>query len=320
MDERAVGASGLRVSALGLGTMTWGRDTGEDDARELLEAFVEAGGSLVDTSAAFGNGAAEEVLGGLLGTVVDRRDVVLASKAGIHRGAAGTYADASRGAMLDALDDSLRRLGTDHLDLWLVQRWDAETPLDETLGALEHAVSTGRTRYVGVSNFSGWQTARAVSTSRVPLVATEVEYSLVQRGAEREVLPACAELGVGVLAWSPLGRGVLTGKYRRGTPADSRAAAPHLAGFVTPYLEPRARGIVDAVATAADGLGCAPLDVALAWVRDRPGVAGALLGSRTAAQLRAALAAESLVLPAEIRSALDEVGAPVMGYPERAAG
>jgi aryl-alcohol dehydrogenase-like predicted oxidoreductase len=143
-----------------------------------------------------------------------------------------------------------------------------------------------------------------------------MEYSLLQRGIEREVLPAAVDLGVGILPWSPLGRGVLTGKYRTGTPADSRAASAHFGPFVEPYLEDRARRIVDAVATAADGLGVTPLEVALSWVRDRPGVVAPIVGARTAVQLRTALAAEDVMLPAEIRAALDDVSVPVLGYPD----
>jgi aryl-alcohol dehydrogenase-like predicted oxidoreductase len=228
--------------------------------------------------------------------------------------------------MLSTLDASLGRLGTDHVDLWFVQRWSESAPLEETLSALELAVASGRARYVGVSNFSGWQTALAVAQAGrsvgAPLglgvpVATQVEYSLLQRGIEREVLSACEALGLGVLAWSPLGRGVLTGKYRFGTPSDSRAASPHFTDFVGQYLDPDSTGIVDAVCTAADGLGVEPLDVALAWVRDRPGVASALVGARTAAQLRAVLAADEVLLPPEIRRALDEISIPEAGYPER---
>src|SRR5690606_4391896 len=166
-------------------------------------------------------------------------DVVLCSKAGVRRTAHGPVVDASRGALLDSLDESLARLRTDHLDLWLVQAPDPRTPMAETVGALRHAVDSGRTRYVGLSNHAGWQTAHAATLlSPAPeLAATQVEYSLLQRGVEREVLPAAVGLGVGLLAWSPLGRGVLTGKYRHSIPADSRAASAHLAGFVAPYLE-----------------------------------------------------------------------------------
>jgi aryl-alcohol dehydrogenase-like predicted oxidoreductase len=144
-----------------------------------------------------------------------------------------------------------------------------------------------------------------------------MEYSLLQRGIEREVLPAADALGLGLLAWSPLGAGVLTGKYRSGTPADSRAASPHFARFIERFLTDRSRRIVDAVATAADGLDVAPLQVALAWVRDAPGVTAPIVGARTAAQLKPSLEAESVVLPAEIRTALDEVSVPPAGYPDR---
>jgi aryl-alcohol dehydrogenase-like predicted oxidoreductase len=185
-------------------------------------------------------------------------------------------------------------------------------------------VTTGRARYVGLSNFSGWQTAWAATwqaawPTRCPLVSTQVEYSLLERGIEREVLPACAALGLGVLPWSPIGRGVLTGKYRDGMPADSRAASPHFERFVTPYLDSRCSGIVEAVVTAADGLGVSPVEVALAWVRDLPGVVAPILGARTAGQLLGALQADEIELPREIRAALDDVSTPVTGYPERQA-
>jgi aryl-alcohol dehydrogenase-like predicted oxidoreductase len=321
MRQRLVGSSGLRVSRLGLGTLTWGRDTDEHEAADQLRAFVAAGGSLLETAASYGAGAAEEVLGRLVGAVVPRSDVVLCTKAGVDVRGGRTSVDTSRRAMLAALDGSLSRLGTDHVDLWLAQTWSDVVPLEETLSALEHAVTSGRARYAGLSNYSGWQTGRAATLAAGPgrpgLAATSVEYSLVERGVEREVLPAAAALGLGVLAWSPLGRGVLTGKYRAGTPADSRAASPHLRAFVAPYLGPGARRVVDAVVTAADGLGCSPAEVALAWVRDRPGVAAPVVGARTAAQLEAALTSEDIELPEEIRDVLDELSAPELGYPER---
>jgi aryl-alcohol dehydrogenase-like predicted oxidoreductase len=205
------------------------------------------------------------------------------------------------------------------VDLFLVQTPDPRTPLAETVSALRRAVDSGRARYVGLSNHAGWQVARAATLlgEDPGLAAVEAEYSLLQRGIEREVLPAAADLGVGVLAWSPLGRGVLTGKYRRTVPADSRAASPHLAGFVEPYLGSVAAAVVEAVVIAADGLGRAPLEVALAWLRVRAQVASAVVGARTPAQLRASLAAEDVELPPEILRALDEVSAPATGYPER---
>src|SRR6266498_4008251 len=197
MQQRPLGRSGLAVSRLALGTMTWGRDTDADDAAAQLKTFRDAGGSLLDTA---------------------------------------------------------------DVDLWQVHGYDPDTPLEETLAALDHAVSTGRARYVGISNYSGWQTARAATwqgawPGRVPLVSAQVEYSLLERGVEREVVPASAALGLGVLAWSPLGRGVLTGKYRHGLPADSRAASPHFERFVAPYLSSRCASISEAVALALAGLG-----------------------------------------------------------------
>ena len=208
--------------------MTWGRDTDEHEARDQFTAFVEAGGTLIDTAAGYADGDSERLIGSLLDSVVPRSDVVLATKAGITRRNGERVVDVSRRALLDTLDASLQRLGTDHVDLWQLHTWSWDTPLDETLGALDDAVSSGRTRYVGVSNYAGWQTAQAATwqqawPGRTPLVSTQVEYSLLQRGVEREVLPASRSLGLGVLPWSPLGRGVLTGKYRKGTPADSRA-------------------------------------------------------------------------------------------------
>ncbi|MQA26186.1 MAG: aldo/keto reductase [Micromonosporaceae bacterium] len=323
MRRRPLGASGLAVSRLALGTMTWGRDTDADDAADQLKAFVDAGGNLVDTADVYADGKSEQVIGSLVGAVVPRSELVIATKAGLCPGR-DRRRDCSRGHLLGSLDTSLRRLGTDYVDLWQLHAHDPATPLEETLAALDHAVSSGRVRYVGVSNFSGWQIARAatwqaagVTYGRTPIVSCQMEYSLVQRGVEREAAPACRAAGVGILAWSPLGRGVLTGKYRHGTPADSRGASPHFERFVGPYLDERGAGIVEAVATAADGLGASPLAVALAWARDRPGVTAPVVGARTAGQLLGSLQSDELTLPAEICKALDDVSAIEMGYPER---
>jgi aryl-alcohol dehydrogenase-like predicted oxidoreductase len=307
MELRAVGRSGLSVGRTGLGTMTWGRDTDEYEARDQFNLFLEAGGTLFDTADVYAGGAAEELLGSLVAENGVRDEVVLVSKAGGRR-IGGRRFDTSRRHILAALDRSLKRLRTDHLDLWLVHGWDDQTPLEETLSALAVAQSSGRTRYVGVSNFRPWQLARAATLSgQADLIANEIEYSLLARRDEVDAHAAAQAVGAGLLAWSPIGRGVLTGKYRHGTPADSRGASPHLGGFVSEYLTGERRPVIDAVCTAAEGLGVAPLDVAIAWVRDRPGVSSVLLGSRTAAQLRGALRSEELTLPPEIRSALDEV-------------
>ncbi|HET6560767.1 MAG TPA: aldo/keto reductase [Marmoricola sp.] len=321
MEQRYLGRTGLKVSRLGLGTLTWGRDTDEHEARDQLKSFVETGGTLIDTAAGYGDGASEELIGSLLGDVVARDDVVLATKAGVRRarGASASQrareVNVSRGNLLRTLDESLRRLGTDHVDLWQVHTWSDETPWEETLTALDHALATGRAAYVGVSNYSGWQAAQAATWQRaVPgraqVVSNQVEYSLLNRYAEPEIVPAALANGMGVLAWSPLGRGVLTGKYRTGTPADSRAASPHFGDYVGVYLDGRCGRVVEAVARAAEGLQWTPLEVALTWVRDRPGVSAAIVGARTAAQLRGSLTVEECVLPDEIRAALDDVSGP----------
>lgn len=312
MQQRFLGRSGLKVSRLGLGTLTWGRDTDQHEARDQLKAFVEAGGTLLDTAAGYGDGASEELIGSLLGDVVDRDDVVIATKAGVLRARGTREVNVSRGHLIRTLDASLRRLNVDHVDLWQVHAWSDETPWEETLAALDYAVATGRTAYVGVSNYSAWQTAQVATwqravAGRAPIVSNQVEYSLLHRSPEIELVPAVQGLGVGLLAWSPLGRGVLTGKYRSGTPADSRAASPHFANFVASYLDGRCKRIVEAVARAADGLQWSPLEVSLAWVRDRPGVSSAIVGARTAAQLRGSLTVEECVLPPEIVRALEDV-------------
>ncbi|GGO91773.1 oxidoreductase [Nocardioides phosphati] len=312
MQQRTLGSTGLQVSRLGLGTLTWGRDTDEYEAREMLTSFVAAGGSLLDTAAGYGDGASEELIGSLLGDAVSRDDVVIATKAGISRRRGERETNVSRGRLVAELDASLRRLGVDHVDLWQVHTWVDETPLEETLSALDYAVTTGRASYVGVSNYTGWQTAQAATWQRaVPgratLASTQVEYSLLNRSVEAEIVPAAQALGLGVLPWSPLGRGVLTGKYRTGTPADSRAASAHFSGFVGAYLNERSHRIVEAVCRAADGLGWSPIEVALTWVRDRPGVAAPIVGARTAAQLKAVLGTDELELPPAITDALDDV-------------
>lgn len=318
MKLRTVGRSGLKVSHLALGTMTWGVETDFDEAAAQLVAFRDAGGTLVDTAASYGYGETERILGNLIADVVPRSELTIATKAGITRTPEGRTVDASRGALLRQLDDSLRRLGVDHVDLWYVHWVDDSVPFEETLAALDHAVASGKVRYVGVSNYCGWRLGRAAAwqaavPGRAPIVADQVRYSLLDRGIEREVLPACDALGVGVFPYSPLGGGVLTGKYRSGVPTDSRAAASRPLPL---DQRPGAVGIVEAVATAAEGLATSSVAVALAWLRDRPGVTAPVLGARTVGQLTAALACETLDLPAEISEALDDVSAPAVDYPE----
>lgn len=314
MELRQLGRSGVRVSRLGLGTMTWGRDTDEHEAAEQLRFYLDAGGNFVDTAAVYGNGDAERVLGGFLGVMVPRDQIIIATKAGISFKSGERVVDNSRTSLIADLDRSLSHLRTEYVDLWQIHTWDEKTPLEEVLSALDYAVSTGRARHVGISNFAGWQLARSVTLQnpifgKAPIISTQNEYSLLNRKIEREILPASRELGVGVLAWSPLGRGVLTGKYRSGLPSDSRGASPHFSSFIDPYLDERSRKIVEAVMVASDGLGLSPLEVSLAWVRDCPGVTSAIIGARTGAQLRGALSAESVTLPVPVREALDEISA-----------
>jgi aryl-alcohol dehydrogenase-like predicted oxidoreductase len=305
--RRRLGSSGLTVTPLALGTMLWGNAVDRHEAGDHLRAFVEAGGNLVDTAYGYGGGDAETILGALLDGTVPRDDVVICTKAGISRSGGQRRVDVSRRGLMSQLETSLRRLGTDHVDLWLVHTWSDDVPLSETLSALEWAAASGRARYVGVSNYTGWQSARAFSvleSARIPMVANEIEYSLVCRTPEHEVTPAAASLGFGLLPWSPLGRGVLTGKYRHGIPSGSRAASTDFPGFAE-----RTARVADAVAMAARGLAAKPAEVALAWVRDRPGVAAPIVGARTPAQLRSALASLELTLPSEIVAALDDVSA-----------
>jgi len=302
------------VSRIGLGTMTWGDDTDLEAATDQLVTFVDAGGSLVETCDAYADGAAQEILGEVMTDSVPREDVVISARGGLPGGASGDLG--ARGALLDALDASLRRLRVDHVDLWQLPGWDAAVPLEETLSAVQVAVMSGKARYAGLVGPSGWQLATVVEKARttsgvaVP-VAAQVEYSLLTRGVEVELVPAAEHHGLGLVAWAPLGRGVLTGKYVEGTPADSRAASAVLAPYVEARRNERSARIVQSVLTAADGLGTSPLAVALAWVRDRPGVASAVVGARDGAQLAASLATEKVELPAEIRAALDDVSIPI---------
>ena len=312
MQMRRAGKSGLLLSRLGLGTMTWGRDTDEHEAADQCRAFLDSGGNFLDTAAVYGDGDSERVIGGLIGTLFDRNEVVIASKAGITFPQGERKVDASRSALIAQLDASLQRLNTDYLDLWQVHTWDPQTPMDDTLSALDYAYSSGKARYVGISNFTAWQSAHAITRQEViankaPITTIQNEYSLLNRRVEEDLMDAVDKLGVGFLAWSPLGRGVLTGKYRKGIPSDSRAATPHFASFVEPYLSEKQSQIVEAVSVAAEGLAYSPLEVALAWVRDAPQVTSVILGARTGAQLRGALSSEEVILPEVVRTALNEV-------------
>jgi len=317
MKTRLVGTSGLEVSDLGLGTLTWGRDVQPPDARALMRAYVGAGGNLIDTAPTYGDGLAERMIGSLMRHDVSRDKLVLATKAGFAANDGDQLLNTSAKALLADLDGSLSRLGTDHVDLWQVHAW-GDAPLEETLGALDKAVASGKARFVGVANYVGWQIGTAVTwqartPGAAPIIAAQNEYSLLARRAEVEVLPALRYHGLGFFPWSPLGRGVLTGQYRDDVPAGSRGASRHLSWFVEPYLQSRADAVVEAVARAGSGLGLTPAQVALLWVRDAPGVTAPLVGARTLAQLEPLLAVGDEALPAPIVEALDDITGGVRG-------
>lgn len=310
MQQRYVGNSGLRVSALSLGTLSWARETDDQDASSLLRTFVDAGGTVIDTAASYADGESEAMLGRMLGDVVARSEIVISTKAGLSTSNGRRSVDTSRNGMLSGLDASLARLGTDHVDLWFAHAWDPNVPLEETLSALDFAVRSGRARYAGISNFGGWQTAKAAAVAGFPLVANQSEYSLVHRQPEIELIPAIEDAGLGLMAWAPLGRGVLSGKYRGHIPTDSRAAHQRLASYVEPYLEGPASSVVEAVAMAAKGLGRTALDVSLSWLLSQNGVASAIVGPRNPVQIKEILDATLAPLPPEIARALEDVSEP----------
>ena len=314
MRLKPLGNTGLSVSELALGTMTWGRDTDEYEAREQLDLFFNAGGNLIDTADTFSNGQSESMLGEFLAEI-PRSEYLISTKAG--RVPTDRLHDCSRTHLLAALHESLRRLQTDYVDIWHVHGYDSVTSFAALADTLSTSITDGKVRFIGLSNFAPWQYVHLQSllpTGRL-LSSAQYEYSLLQRGVEAEIFSALPQFGTGFLAWSPLGRGVLTGKYRNTIPADSRAASPHWGAFTRSLINDQSRNIVEAVATAAQGLGTSPLDVSLSWVRCNSQVSSAITGARTAAQLRTLLATVETELPEEIVSALNDVSANSPTYP-----
>lgn len=310
MQQRFLGSTGLAVSTIGLGTLTWGRDTPLAEARAIWAAFAETGGNLLDTSPTYGEGQAEATIGKLLSSDFDRSETILVSKGGFFSRGGRLRAANNRNAILNSLDSSLRVLGTDYLDILLLSRPDQYTPLEESLAAAEVAVRSGRVRYLGVANFSVWDTAAAWYLSQqlgIPLATVSGEYSLLNRQAESQLLPALEANGIGFIAWSGLARGVLTGKYRHGTPPDSRGASSTLAGFVAPYLNSEGAAIVEGLLTAAKGLDYAPWDVALQWALAQSAVSSVLVGPRTELQAQQILSGVDLTVPVQILDALDQI-------------
>lgn len=308
MEIKQCGRTGLYLSSIGLGTLTWGRDTDAPEALEMLSHFVDAGGSLVECSASNGEGMAVDVLSEAVASV-GRHRVVVAWRGGVRRDPEGTWVRAAgRGDLLRSLDDALARLDTDYVDVWLVEP-SVDVPLEETLEAASVAYRSGRARYVGLSRASLWQLAEAVTRGGVglsaPIAVVEAPFSLVNT-AYLDTIGELSARGVGVIAASPLAGGALTGKYRHSTPADSRAASPHLRHLVEEYLTGPSCAVIEAVSRAAAGLERATGDVALAWVRDYPGVSSALVGPRSVRQLDTLLEYGG-ALPAPIRHVLSEV-------------
>ena len=323
MEQRALGRSGLVVSRLALGTMTWGRDTDEDEAAMQLTAFVDAGGSLVDTADVYCDGESERVLGHLLSDVVPRSDVLVATKAVGRTGPGPMGRGASRGHLLAALDASLERLGLDYVDLWQLHAWDEATPIEETLAACDLAVSSGRARYIGdqqlhrLADRAGRHLAARLARPHARWSARRSSTRCCSAASSARSSPPRSRSAWACWRGRRSGRGLLTGKYRHSTPTESRGASPQWQGFIDGLRSKKSDRIVEAVITAAEGLGTTPLAVALAWVRDRPGVVAPIVGARTAQQLQASLDSEGVRLPAAIRTALEDVSAPPFSYPER---
>jgi aryl-alcohol dehydrogenase-like predicted oxidoreductase len=302
MDKRQLG--GLAVSPIGLGTSSWGtRTTDFDNAAHQLKMFSEAGGNLLDTANIYGD--AECIVGQL---IAGRRDeFVIATKGGGVPGDGIPRANATREHLRSTLEESLRRLNVDHVDLWQLHGWDPDTPIDETLSFVDGAVKDGKIRYAGVCNYNTKQLLAAVGSGVIS--SLQMEYSLLERRLERNLVPAAIEHGIGVLPWAPLGRGVLTGKYLKGVP-EQRLKSRFFQWYVRPFLDDRATRIATTVAEVADGMGVTPLAVAFAWVRDCPGVVAPLVGARTPEQLRESLDAVGVVLPDDARRTLDQASAP----------
>lgn len=316
-----MGTSGVAVSTLALGTMTFGNETPAGEAFQMLDLFAEQGGTFIDTADVYADGAAEEILGEWMLTrpkdVVDR--VVLATKARFPTSALGGSQGASRRHLRRALEQSLRRLGVDHVDLFLVHSWDPLTPIEETMDFLDSAVRDGLTSYVGVSNYLGWQIQRAVRACethgyRRP-VMLQPAYSLLGREIEWEILPSAAEVGMGVMAWSPLAGGWLTGKYSADSVPTGATRLGEDPGRGVEAYDKNARlaqtwevlGVVEHI--AADH-GTTPANVALAWVIAQPGVTSAIIGARTLHQLHGNLASAQLTLTDTEVAELDAVSAP----------
>ena len=318
MEQRTLGRSGVVVSTYALGTMTFGQETDEAAAHAQLDAFVERGGTLIDTADVYTRGAAEAIVGRWLAARSPeiRDSVVLATKGRFPMGAGGNDVGLSRRHLSIALEASLRRLGVDAVDLYQLHSWDPLTPIDETLAFLDDAVRHGKVRYAGLSNFTGWQVQKTVDVAaargmhRAQPVSLQPQYNLLVREIEWEIVPACQAEGLGLLPWGPLGGGWLSGKYRRDEPPTGATRLGEDPGRGMEAYDRRGRSqrtweVIDAVRTVAETAGVSMSQVALAWLHDRPAVASVILGARTVEQLQDNLGAVDLHLSSEQTATLD---------------
>ena len=320
MEYRTLGNSGCVVSAFALGTMTFGQETDESGSHAQLDRFTAEGGTFVDTADVYANGASEQIIGRWLAQRPSRRDeIVLATKARFPMGEGRNDVGTSRKHLAAALDASLRRLGVDHVDLYQLHGYDPLTPLEETLRFLDDAVRAGKVHYIGLSNFAGWQLQRAVDLAAargfVPPVTLQPQYNLLAREIEWEIVPAAMANGLGVLPWSPLGGGWLTGKYTRDErPSGATRLGENpdrgVEGYDRRAASQRTWDVVDVVGDIAAERGVPMAHVALSWLVDRPGVTSVILGARTEAQLVDNLGAAGLALTDAERKRLDEASDP----------
>lgn len=325
MEYRLLGRSGLKVSALTVGTMTFGGkgwaktvgDLGVKEAKKLVDMSLDAGVNLIDTADVYSQGVSEEIIGEILGA--NRKDgVLIATKARFPMGDGPNDAGSSRHHLVRACEASLKRLKTDVIDLYQLHEWDGQTPLEETMEALDMLVRQGKVRYIGCSNFSGWHIMKALGVSatehRQRFVSQQIHYTLEAREAEYELLPISIDQGLGVLVWSPLAGGLLSGKHRRDKTAEG---SRQLAGWDEPPIrnEDRLWNIVDTLVDIAESRTVSGAQVALAWLIGRKAVTSVIIGGRTKAQFKDNLASAKLVLTAEERDRLDKVSAPPILYP-----
>jgi aryl-alcohol dehydrogenase-like predicted oxidoreductase len=325
MEYRQLGQSGLRVSVLSLGTMTFGGESffskvGSTDvkgARRQVDMCIEAGVNLFDTANIYSHGVSEEILGQVLEG--RRQEVLVATKFRMVMRDGPNEGGASRFHIIRECEDSLRRLRTDYIDLYQIHEWDGETPLDETLEALDTLVRSGKVRYIGCSNYSGWHLMKALAISDrrnyVRYVSQQIYYSLQARDAEYELVPITLDQGLGILVWSPLAGGLLSGKYRRGKPAPE--GSRHLTDWNEPpvHNEEQLYDIVEALVEIAQAHNASAAQVALAYVLGRPGVTSLIIGARTEDQLKDNLGAANLKLTSEEQARLDKISAPRLLYP-----